>query len=80
MEQVKEYILQMPVLLFFLGWSIRLFIGWRQFSRRGVGGLQHFKYYLLGLLILFIESLFKKIGFVMMIIGCISWIYKHAWF
>lgn len=80
MEMVKEFLLQIPVgIFFFLGWSIRLFVGWRQFSRRGVGGLQHFKYYLLGLFILFMEGIFKTLGLAMMVLGTLGWIVKQCW-
>lgn len=46
-----------------LGIILLLIIGNRRFKRRGLGGLQHFRNYYLGLLVLFLETIFSLVGF-----------------
>jgi hypothetical protein len=55
--------------MFFVGLSIRLIVEMRQFSRRGLGGLQHFNSYFIGLITLFLERILKLIAFVLMLWG-----------
>jgi len=62
-------------LLFLVGVGLRLFIGMRRFNRRGLGGLQHFKNYFVGLLTLFAEQLLKWIGTALMLWGLWGWIF-----
>lgn len=52
--QVMSY----PTMVF-VGLAIRLFVGMRQFNRRGLGGLQHFNNYFVGLITLAIEWVLK---------------------
>ena len=40
-----------------IGVALRLWVGMRRFNRRGIGGLQHFSNYFLGLATLFVEFL-----------------------
>lgn len=61
-------------LLFFIGLAVRLFIGMRQFNRRGVGGLQHFNNYFVGLITLFVEWLLKWIANAMMLWNLAGWL------
>jgi hypothetical protein len=53
--------------MFFVGLTIRLFVGMRQFNRRGLGGLQHFSNYFIGLITLFIEWILKWVALFMML-------------
>lgn len=63
-----------PGTMFFVGLSIRLLIGMRQFNRRGVGGLQHFNNYFVGLFTLFAEWVLKWAAVVMIVWGLWGWI------
>lgn len=63
-------------LLFFIGLGIRLLVGMRQFNRRGVGGLQHFNNYFVGLITLAIEWLLKWAALVMMLWGLWGWLFR----
>lgn len=63
-------------LLFFIGLGIGLFVGMRQFNRRGLGGLQHFNNYFVGLITLIIEWGLKKAAFVLMLWGLWGWLLK----
>jgi hypothetical protein len=56
-------------LLFFIGLGIRLLIGMRQFNRRGLGGLQHFNNYFVGLITLSIEWVLKGAASSLMLWG-----------
>lgn len=40
-----------------MGVALRLWVGMRRFNRRGIGGLQHFSNYFLGLATLLVEFL-----------------------
>lgn len=40
-----------------MGVALRLWVGMRRFNRRGIGALQHFSNYFLGLATLFVEFL-----------------------
>lgn len=62
--------------IFFIGSAIRLFIGMRQFNRRGLGGLQHFNNYFVGLITLAIEWALKWIAFALMLCGLWGWLFK----
>lgn len=55
------------------GIAIRLIIEMRRFKRRGVGGLQHFNNYFLGLVTLFAEWIFKWIANGMIVWGLLGW-------
>ena len=60
-------------LLFFIGSGIRLFIGMRQFNRRGLGGLQHFNNYFVALITLAIEWMLKWVALALMLWG---WLFR----
>lgn len=60
--------------LFLIGLSFRIFVGWRQFRRRGVGGLQQFNNYFVGILTLLVEQLLQQIGRLLMIIAFLGWL------
>lgn len=62
--------------LFFIGLGIRLIVGMRQFNRRGLGGLQHFGNYFVGLITLSIEWALKWVAFVLMLWGLFGWVFK----
>ncbi len=62
--------------LFFVGLAIRLIIGMRQFNRRGVGGLQHFNNYFIGLITLSLEWILKWTATIMMLWGLVGWLLK----
>lgn len=62
--------------LFFVGLTIRLLIGRRQFNRRGIGGLQHFNNYFVGLITLFVEWILKWTATIMMLWGLTGWLLK----
>jgi hypothetical protein len=55
--------------LFLAGLGIRLIVGMRQFNRRGLGGLQHFSNYFIGLITLSIEWILKCVALSMMLWG-----------
>jgi len=61
-------------ILFFIGLAIRLFVGMRQFNRRGLGGLQHFNNYFVGLITLFIERILKWLALALMLWGLYGWL------
>jgi len=63
-------------ILFFIGLGIRLFIGMRQFNRRGLGGLQHFNNYFVGLITLLMEWVLKWVAFALMLWGLWGWLFK----
>ena len=63
-------------LLFLIGLSIRLIIGMRQFNRRGMGGLQHFDNYFVGLITLSVEWTLKWVALVLMLWGLFGWLCK----
>ncbi len=60
--------------MFFIGLAIRLFVGMRQFNRRGWGGLQHFNNYFTGLVTLFVEWILKWAALVLMLWGLAGWL------
>ena len=62
--------------LFFIGLAVRLLIGMRQFNRRGVGGLQHFNNYFVGLITLSVEWALKWVALIMMLWGLTGWLLK----
>ncbi len=63
-------------ILFFIGLGIRLIVGMRQFNRRGLGGLQHFSNYFVGLITLSVEWALKWIALILMLWGLIGWLFK----
>ncbi|NGF55541.1 hypothetical protein G5B00_03360 [Parapedobacter sp. SGR-10] len=65
-----------PGTVFFVGLAIRLIIGMRQFNRRGVGGLQHFNNYFVGLFTLIVEWVLKWGAAALMVWGLWGWIVK----
>lgn len=62
--------------LFFIGLAIRLYVGMKQFNRRGVGGLQHFSNYFIGLITLAFEWLLNWIALALMLSGLWGWIFR----
>lgn len=62
--------------MFFVGLAIRLFVGMRQFNRRGLGGLQHFNNYFVGLITLAIEWILKWAALVLMLFGLWGWLFR----
>ena len=60
----------------FVGLAIRLFVGMRQFNRRGLGGLQHFNNYLVGLITLAIEWMLKWAALALLIWGLWGWLFR----
>ena len=62
--------------MFFVGSAIRLFVGMRQFNRRGLGGLQHFNNYFVGLITLSIEWVLKCAASSLMLWGLWGLLFK----
>jgi len=62
--------------LFFIGMSISLLVGMRQFDRRGLGGLQHFRNYFVGLITLFVEGVLKWVALALMLWGLVGWLFS----
>lgn len=60
----------------FVGLAIRLFVGMRQFNRRGLGGLQHFNNYFVGLITLAIEWVLKWAALALLIWGLWRWLFR----
>jgi len=58
------------IILLAIGLSLRYIIGRRRFNRRGVAGLQHFKSYVVALIVMFIEKLVNIVA-TLIIIGAI---------
>lgn len=78
MKAIIEFLKNLPYpALFFIGLGIRLLVGMRQFNRRGVGGLQHFNNYFVGLITLFTENVLKWIGIALMLWGLLGWIFHR---
>ncbi|MBS1666478.1 hypothetical protein [Chitinophaga defluvii] len=77
MEALMKLLQAMPFpTMFFVGLAIKLFVGMRQFNRRGLGGLQHFDNYFVGLITLFIEWILKWTAFALMLWGLWGWLFK----
>lgn len=77
MEALMKLLLAMSYpTTFFVGLAIRLFVGMRQFNRRGLGGLQHFNNYFVGLITLAIEWVLKWVALVLMLWGLWGWLFK----
>lgn len=75
MEALIKLLQAMPSsTMFFVGLTIRLFVGMRQFNRRGLGGLQHFSNYFIGLITLFIEWILKWVALFMMLWSLWGWL------
>ena len=62
--------------MFFVGSAIRLFVGMRQFNRRGLGGLQHFNNYFVGLITLSIEWVLKWAASSLILWGLWGWFFR----
>lgn len=62
--------------MIFVGLAIRLFVGMRQFNRRGLGGLQHFNNYFVGLITLAIEWVLKWAAVVFLLWGLWGWLFR----
>lgn len=76
METIIKILEAMPYpTMFFVGLAIRLFVGMRQFNRRGLGGLQHFNNYFVGLITLLVEWVLKWTAFAMMLWGLWGWVF-----
>ncbi|OJW81128.1 hypothetical protein DC498_21295 [Terrimonas sp.] len=77
MEALIKLLEAMPYpTMFFVGLAIRLFVGMRQFNRRGLGGLQHFNNYFLGLITLAIEWMLKWAALALMLCGLWGWLFR----
>ncbi|WP_448672495.1 hypothetical protein [Sphingobacterium multivorum] len=58
METIISFLHTAPsTVLIGIAIGLRLWIGMRRFNRRGIGGLQHFSNYFVGLATLFVEFL-----------------------
>ena len=62
--------------MFFVGSAIRLFVGMRQFNRIGLGGLQHFNNYFVGLITLSIEWVLKWAASSLTLWALWGWLFK----
>ncbi len=77
METIIKLIQAMPFpTMFFIGSAIRLFVGMRQFNRRGLGGLQHFNNYFAGLITLSIEWVLRWTASSMTLWGLWGWLFR----
>lgn len=77
METFINLLWTMPYLsMLFIGLAIRLLISMRRFNRRGLGGLQHFNNYFLGLITLTIEWILKWAALALMLWGLWGWIFR----
>lgn len=77
MEALIKLLQGMPYpTVFFVGLAIRLFVGMRQFNRRGLGGLQHFNNYFVGLITLAIEWMLKLLALASMLWGLWGWLFR----
>ena len=62
--------------MIFVGLAIRLFVCMRQFNRRGLGGLQHFNNYFVGLITLAIEWVLKWAAVALLLWGLWGWLFR----
>lgn len=77
METFIKLLQAMPYpAMFLIGLIIRLLVGMRQFNRRGLGGLQHFNNYFVGLITLSIEWVLKWTASSLMLWGLWGWFFK----
>lgn len=77
METIINLLQAMPYpTMFFVGLAIRLFVGMRQFNRRGLGGLQYFNNYFVGLITLAIEWILKWTALALMLWGLWGWLFR----
>ncbi|SDW52760.1 hypothetical protein SAMN05444410_103199 [Hydrobacter penzbergensis] len=77
METIINILEAMPYpTIFFVGLAIRLFVGMRQFNRRGLGGLQHFNNYFVGLITLALEWVLKWAALALMLWGLCEWLFR----
>ena len=77
METIIKQLHAIPYpIIFFIGLAIRLFVGMRQFNRRGVGGLQHFNNYFVGLITLAMEWVLKWTAIVLLLWGLWGWLFR----
>ncbi len=61
---------------FLIGLGIRLMVGMRQFNRRGLGGLQHFSNYFIGLITISVEWLLKWVASALMLWSLWVWLFR----
>lgn len=59
-------------LILIAGTALRLLIGMRKFNRRGLGGLQHFSNYFIGLITLMVELMLNCIAYALMVWGLLG--------
>ena len=77
METFIKLLQAMPYpIMFLIGLTIKLFVGMRQFNRRGLGGLQHFNNYFVGLITLSIEWVLKWAASSLMLWGLWGLLFK----
>lgn len=77
METIIKQLQAIPYpIIFFIGLVIRLFVGMRQFNRRGVGGLQHFNNYFVGLITLAMEWILKWMAIALLLWGSWGWLFR----
>lgn len=56
-------------IIFLIGIALRLWIASRRFNRRGVGGLQHYSHFIIGLVITVLEWAGTIIATLLIILG-----------
>ena len=66
----------LAIVLLAVGILIRYIIGKRRFNRRGVGGLQHFKSYGMGLATIFIERVLNIVACLMIIAAIVLYLIR----
>ncbi|MGJ1327457.1 hypothetical protein [Sphingobacterium multivorum] len=70
METIISFLQTAPsTILIGIGTVLRLWIGMRRFNRRGIGGLQHFSNYFLGLATLFVEFFVRWTANILILCG-----------
>lgn len=70
METIISFLRTMPnTVLIGMGIAFRLWVGMRRFNRRGIGGLQHFGNYFVGLATLFVEFLVRWTANILIVWG-----------
>lgn len=73
MDTLTNIIQNAPyTLLLLMGIALRLIIGMRKFNRRGVGGLQHFSNYFIGLITLLVEWVLNCMAYALMVWGLLG--------
>lgn len=73
MDIITNMIQNLPYIgLLLMGIALRLIIGMRKFNRRGVGGLQHFSNYFIGLITLFVEWVLNCMAYALIVWGLLG--------